>query len=244
MSPSGAEYIRQIKSQVEEVDPAQVSEHLGNGIVLVDVRESTEWDAGHIPGAKHVPRAYLESRIEGAAGADRSQEIVLYCASGQRSALAAHTLKEQLGYENVKSMTGGITLWKDRGYKVEVPKTPDGGPARALLAPPADPGDRARGPDQAAGVQGAAAGRRRARLADGALPRRRRRRHARRGRRRRRRPLQPAAPGHPHDGPDRRRRRSTRPSRRSPPSTRTSRSSSTRRGSTPPTSWRSSTATT
>ena len=123
MSPSGAEYIRQIKSQVEEVDPAQVSEHLGNGIVLVDVRDGTEWDAGHIPGAKHVPRGYLESRIEGAAGADRSQEIVLYCASGQRSVLAAHTLKEQLGYENVKSMTGGITLWKDRGYKVEVPKS-------------------------------------------------------------------------------------------------------------------------
>src|SRR6185369_7495980 len=122
MSPSGAEYIRQIKTQVEEVDPAQVSEHLGNGIVLVDVRESTEWDAGHIPGAKHVPRAYLESRIEGAAGADREQEIILYCASGQRSALAAHTLTEQLGYTNVKSMTGGITLWKDRGYKVEVPK--------------------------------------------------------------------------------------------------------------------------
>ncbi len=122
MSPSGAEYIRQIKSQVEEVDPAQVSEHLGNGITLVDVRESTEWDAGHIPGAKHVPRAYLESRIEGIAGADREQEIVLYCASGQRSVLAAHTLTEQLGYSNVKSMTGGITLWKDRGYKVEVPK--------------------------------------------------------------------------------------------------------------------------
>src|SRR6476619_2416141 len=122
MTPSGAEYIRQIKSQVEEVDPAQVSEHLGNGIVLVDVRESTEWDAGHIPGAKHVPRGYLESRVEGAVGSDRSQEIVLYCASGQRSELAAHTLTDQLGYANVKSMTGGITLWKDRGYKVEVPQ--------------------------------------------------------------------------------------------------------------------------
>jgi sulfur-carrier protein adenylyltransferase/sulfurtransferase len=122
MTPSGAEYIRQIKSQVQEVDPAQVSEHLGNGIVLVDVRESTEWDAGHIPGATHVPRAYLESRFEGAVGGDRDQEIVLYCASGQRSALAAHTLAQDLGYSNVKSMTGGITLWKDRGYKVEVPK--------------------------------------------------------------------------------------------------------------------------
>jgi molybdopterin/thiamine biosynthesis adenylyltransferase/rhodanese-related sulfurtransferase len=123
MSPSGAEVIRQIKSQVEEIDPAQVSEHLGNGIVLVDVRESGEWDAGHIPGAKHVPRGYLESRVEGAAGADRSQRIVVYCASGQRSALAAHTMKELLGYENVASMTGGITLWKDRGYKVEVPRS-------------------------------------------------------------------------------------------------------------------------
>src|ERR687893_774984 len=56
MSPSGAEVIRQIKQQVEEVDPAQVSEHLGNGVTVVDVRESEEWDRGHIPGAVHVPR--------------------------------------------------------------------------------------------------------------------------------------------------------------------------------------------
>jgi sulfur-carrier protein adenylyltransferase/sulfurtransferase len=123
MSRSGAEYIRQIKSRIEEVDPAQVSEHLGNGIVVVDVREQGEWDVGHIPGAKHVPRGYLESRIEGAIGADRSQRVVLYCATGQRSALAAHTLAEELGYQDVASMTGGITLWKDRGYQVEVPRS-------------------------------------------------------------------------------------------------------------------------
>ena len=122
MSPTGAEIIRKIRSQVEEVDPAEVREHLGNGVVLVDVRESEEWDAGHIPGAKHVPRGYLESRIEGAVS-DRDQRVVLYCASGQRSALAANTLREQLGYENVASMNGGITLWKDRGYDVEVPKS-------------------------------------------------------------------------------------------------------------------------
>src|ERR1051325_11404710 len=121
MSPSGAEYIRQIKSQVEEVAPAQVSEHLGNGIVLVDVRESTEWDAGHLPGAKHVPRGYLESRIEGAVP-DRAQRVILYCASGNRSALAAKTLQDDLGYEHVESMTGGYTLWKDRGYEVETPR--------------------------------------------------------------------------------------------------------------------------
>jgi molybdopterin/thiamine biosynthesis adenylyltransferase/rhodanese-related sulfurtransferase len=126
MSPSGAEVIRQIKSQVEELDPSEVKAEVatanGDGPVLVDVRESTEWDAGHIPGAKHVPRGYLESRIEGVIG-DRSRHVVLYCASGQRSALAAHTLKDLLGYEHVSSMTGGITLWKDRGYDVEVPKS-------------------------------------------------------------------------------------------------------------------------
>jgi molybdopterin/thiamine biosynthesis adenylyltransferase/rhodanese-related sulfurtransferase len=125
MSPSGAEVIRQIKSQVEELDPSEVKAEVatsnGDGPVLVDVRESTEWDAGHIPGAKHVPRGYLESRIEGVIG-DRSRHVVLYCASGQRSALAAHTLKDLLGYEHVSSMTGGITLWKDRGYDVQVPK--------------------------------------------------------------------------------------------------------------------------
>src|SRR4051794_1300920 len=126
MSPSGAEIIRQIKSQIQEVDPSEVKAAVasGNGDapLLVDVRESTEWDAGHIPGAKHVPRGYLESRIEGVVG-DRDRQIVVYCASGQRSALAAHTLQEMLGYEHVASMTGGITLWKDLGYDVEVPKS-------------------------------------------------------------------------------------------------------------------------
>src|SRR6201747_1894814 len=123
MSPSGAEVIRQIRSQVEEVDPSEVKSTLsnGNGVVLVDVRESDEWDAGHIPGAKHIARGYLESRVEGVVGNDRDQRVVIYCASGQRSALAANTLKSLLGYENVASMNGGITLWKDRGYDVEVP---------------------------------------------------------------------------------------------------------------------------
>jgi molybdopterin/thiamine biosynthesis adenylyltransferase/rhodanese-related sulfurtransferase len=123
MSPSGAELIRQIKSQIDEVDPADVHEVLanGNGVALIDVRETHEFEAGHLPGARHVARGHLESQIEGAAP-DRSQRVILYCASGNRSALAAHTLREQLGYQNVESMRGGITLWKDRGYEVEVPK--------------------------------------------------------------------------------------------------------------------------
>ena len=122
MNPSGAEIIKQIKERVHEIDPAEVHEGLGNGVVLVDVREGEEFERERIPGAKHVPRAYLESRIEGAVS-DRDTHVVLYCASGQRSALAADTLKELLGYTNVDSMTGGITLWKDRGYETEVPKT-------------------------------------------------------------------------------------------------------------------------
>jgi molybdopterin/thiamine biosynthesis adenylyltransferase/rhodanese-related sulfurtransferase len=123
MSPSGAEYIKQVKAQIDEIDPSAVSEILGaDGVVIIDVRESDEWDAGHIPGAKFVTRGHLESRIEGAAP-DRSHRVILYCASGNRSALAAKTLKEQLGYEHVESMTGGYTLWKDRGYAVEVPRT-------------------------------------------------------------------------------------------------------------------------
>jgi sulfur-carrier protein adenylyltransferase/sulfurtransferase len=123
MSPSGAEYIKQVKAQIDEIDPSAVSEVLGSdGVVIVDVRESDEWDAGHIPGAKFVTRGHLESRIEGAAP-NRSDRVILYCASGNRSALAAKTLREQLGYEHVESMTGGYTLWKDRGYAVEVPRT-------------------------------------------------------------------------------------------------------------------------
>ncbi|HEU4974562.1 MAG TPA: molybdopterin-synthase adenylyltransferase MoeB [Baekduia sp.] len=122
MSPSGAEFIKQVKSQIDEIDPSAVSEVAGaDGVVIVDVRETDEWDAGHLPGAKHVARGHLESRIEGAAP-DRSQRVILYCASGNRSALAAKTLRDDLGYQHVESMTGGYTLWKDRGYAVEVPR--------------------------------------------------------------------------------------------------------------------------
>src|SRR5579862_3140830 len=121
MSPSGAEVLRQIKSRIEELDPSAAREQAAHGAVLVDVREIDEWSAGHIPGAKHVPKSYLESRIEGAAP-DRSVPVILYCQSGNRSAWGARTLMEDLGYEQVSSMTGGYTLWKDRGYEVEIPR--------------------------------------------------------------------------------------------------------------------------
>src|SRR5436309_10857692 len=122
MSPSGTEVLRQIKSRIDEVDPAVVREQVSNGAVVVDVREIEEWGAGHIPGAKHVPKSYFETRIEGAVP-DRAAHVVLYCASGNRSAWAARTMLEDLGYKNVENMTGGFTLWKDRGYQVEQPRT-------------------------------------------------------------------------------------------------------------------------
>jgi sulfur-carrier protein adenylyltransferase/sulfurtransferase len=120
--PSGAELLRQVKSQIEEVDPSEVAELMHEGVAIIDVRETEEYATGHLPGAKHVPRSYLETRIEGIVP-DRSSQVILYCASGNRSAYGARTLEQDLGYENVRSMTGGITLWKDRGYDVEVPRT-------------------------------------------------------------------------------------------------------------------------
>ena len=122
--PSGADLIRQAKERISEVDPRDVHEltqNGRNGAVIVDVREQHEFEEAHLPGAVHVPRGYLESRIEGSAP-DKDARVVLYCAAGQRSALAARTLGEELGYRNVESMNGGITLWKDRGYEVEVPR--------------------------------------------------------------------------------------------------------------------------
>jgi sulfur-carrier protein adenylyltransferase/sulfurtransferase len=98
-----------------------VHELMHEGVAVVDVRETEEFAAGHLPGAKHVPRSYLESRIEGVVP-DRSTQVILYCQSGNRSAYAARTLTEELGYEHVRSMKGGITLWKDRGYEVDVPR--------------------------------------------------------------------------------------------------------------------------
>src|SRR5689334_19638476 len=123
--PSGAELIRQIKEQITEDDPREVHDLVssgGNGYVLLDVREQHEFEEAHLPGAVHVPRGHLESRVEGAAP-DKSARVIAYCASGNRSALAANTMLKELGYDNVESMTGGITLWKDRGYEVEVPKS-------------------------------------------------------------------------------------------------------------------------
>jgi molybdopterin/thiamine biosynthesis adenylyltransferase/rhodanese-related sulfurtransferase len=121
---SGAELIKQVKQGLTLLDPSEVHDllHNGrNGTVLLDVREQHEYESSHLPDAVHVPRGHLESRVEGMIP-DKSTPVIAYCATDNRSALAADTMLSRLGYEDVKIMTGGITLWKDRGYDVDVPR--------------------------------------------------------------------------------------------------------------------------
>src|SRR6476620_7004281 len=120
---SGSDLVSRAKEAIEEVQPTEANEELqGDDVVLVDVREQHEFEERHIDGAVHVPRGHLESRIEQFVP-DRSKRVILYCASGNRSALAARTLSDELGYEDVASMAGGITLWRDRGLPVVTPRS-------------------------------------------------------------------------------------------------------------------------
>jgi len=113
------ELLSQIKTEIDEVDPVRARELIESGDpLIVDVREQDEWDEGHVPGAIHIPRGHLESRIE-AAATDRSQPILLYCSGGNRSAFAAKTLQE-LGYDEPVSLAGGFTDWKRNGFPVEL----------------------------------------------------------------------------------------------------------------------------
>jgi molybdopterin/thiamine biosynthesis adenylyltransferase/rhodanese-related sulfurtransferase len=123
--PSYRELLQQVKGEIDEVDAPSARELLESidPPLLVDVREQDEWNEGHLPGAVHVPRGNLESRIERAAP-DRSRSIVLYCQSGNRSAFAAKTL-EDLGYENVVSLAGGFTDWKRNGFPTQLPRVLD-----------------------------------------------------------------------------------------------------------------------
>jgi sulfur-carrier protein adenylyltransferase/sulfurtransferase len=115
------ELLEQVKSEIDELGAGRARELLETeDPAVVDVREQAEWDEGHLPGAVHVPRGRLESRIENAVP-DRSRPVLVYCGSGDRSAFAAQTL-EELGYENVASLAGGFTDWKRNGFPFEVPR--------------------------------------------------------------------------------------------------------------------------
>ena len=111
--------LARVKGEIDEVDVVRARELIeSSDPLIVDVREQDEWDEGHIPGALHIPRGNLESRVETAAP-DRSRPLVVYCAAGNRSAFAAKTL-EELGYEDVVSLAGGFTDWKRNGFPVDL----------------------------------------------------------------------------------------------------------------------------
>jgi sulfur-carrier protein adenylyltransferase/sulfurtransferase len=115
------ELLQQARASVPTVGLREASVLIGGDTVFLDVREQGEWDLGHVPGAVHVPRGSLESRIEQVIP-DRSSRIVAYCASGNRSAFAAQTLTD-LGYRQVENLIDGFVDWERNGYPVVVPST-------------------------------------------------------------------------------------------------------------------------
>ena len=114
------ELIGRVRSGIREASIEEARSLLASGAALVDVREGDEWEQGHLPGATFIPRGYLEQRIETQVP-DKTRPVVLYCAGGTRSALAARTLTE-LGYAQPVSLAGGFARWKEAGLPVVVPR--------------------------------------------------------------------------------------------------------------------------
>ena len=108
--------LRELRAGVTEISAgalAQAQAQAAEGVTVVDIRESDEYVQGALAGAVHIPRGYLELRIERAAP-DRDAPVVVYCASGTRSVLAARSLAE-LGYTAVQALAGGFSAWKAAG---------------------------------------------------------------------------------------------------------------------------------
>ena len=112
------ELIADVKEHITEVEADEVD--LASA-TLLDVREPSEVEGGIIPGALTIARGVLETNIENRV-TDKDTPLIVYCASGVRSAFATHTLG-QLGYSNVKSLIGGFNKWKDDGRPFDIPRT-------------------------------------------------------------------------------------------------------------------------
>lgn len=123
-------YLKDVKNKIRETNVEAVKKVVaerkgkagdgnGAGPRLIDVREKDEWAEGFIPGATWIPRGFLEQRIEDKVP-EKASDVILYCAGGTRSALAARSLGE-LGYTNVSSMAGGFTAWKRAGLEFDRP---------------------------------------------------------------------------------------------------------------------------
>jgi rhodanese-related sulfurtransferase len=115
-APGFLKLVTEAKKHVKECTVADVKSRLDRkeNFQLVDVREESEWAAGHLPGAIHLGKGVIERDIEKTI-ADTAAPIVLYCGGGFRSALAADNLKK-MGYTQVWSMDGGIRGWREKGF--------------------------------------------------------------------------------------------------------------------------------
>lgn len=120
-SPGFLKIVDDARRRIREVTVAEVKAMLDRheSFHLIDVREESEWRAGHLPHARHLCKGIIERDIE-ATVPDHTAAIVLYCGGGYRSALAADNL-QKMGYTNVASMAGGWRLWKEAGLPVEEP---------------------------------------------------------------------------------------------------------------------------
>ena len=118
-SPAFLKIVNEVKPRIKETNVAEVKRRMDRGdrkFKLVDVREESEFAAGHIPGAMHIGKGVIERDIEQKIPTP-SDEIILYCGGGFRSALAADNL-QKMGYTNVLSMDGGWRGWTEAGNPV------------------------------------------------------------------------------------------------------------------------------
>ncbi len=120
MAMTVQDLVQEAKKHIIEIDPDSAEELLGEPrIVVIDVREPAELEAGRLPGAIHIPRGLLEFRIGGCRElTDPSVPVLVYCRSGARSALAAETL-QRMGYSNVSSLAGGFEAWVAGGKALD-----------------------------------------------------------------------------------------------------------------------------
>jgi rhodanese-related sulfurtransferase len=118
-APGFLKIVQDAKTRVKECTVADVKKRLdaGDVVTLVDVREESEYAAGHLPGAVHIGKGVIERDIEKTVP-DPATPLVLYCGGGFRSALAADAL-QKMGYTNVVSMDGGWSGWTGKGYPTE-----------------------------------------------------------------------------------------------------------------------------
>lgn len=105
------------KTRIKETMPEDAQRAAGNGALLIDVRESDDFRAGHAEGAMHLSKGVIELEIEEQAP-DLNTPIICYCGGGSRSALAADNL-QKMGYTNVQSLAGGLRAWKEAGLPTE-----------------------------------------------------------------------------------------------------------------------------